>query len=282
MHIGRFVIEQLSEGQFEIFDDGTINREPVDKKDGVFTNIAPSHKSAKIGINPILVSDDKHHILLDTGLGWGLDAGSPQQDISNIVTNLNIFDIDPEDITHVALTHLHYDHSAGATYTGAEGVTRPTFPNATYYVQKKEWDTALEQIQGSGKVPGAGYHLDDLYRLVGDERIVFLEEDRYELIPGISLIRTGGHTAGHQIVRVKDDNKTACYFGDLLPNEHHLNQYSMHKMDWHPLEAKKMKVRLLKKAYEENALLLFYHSLHSRVGQLRKDRQKNYVLKKLN
>lgn len=279
MNIGRFHVEQLSEGQFEIFEDGTINRKPVNEKSDRYSDVAPSRKSAKIGINPILVSDANHHVLLDTGLGWGLDAGSPRQDISNIATNLSIFDISPKDITHVVLTHLHYDHAAGASYTGATGVTKATFPNATYYIQKKEWETALSQIEQDNKVPGAGYHLDDLYRLVADGQIEFIDEESYELIPGINLIRTGGHTNGHQIVQINDGDETACYFGDLLPNEHHLNTYSMHNMDEYPLQAKKMKIRLLKKAYKENALLLFYHSLHSKVGHLDRDRQKNYVLK---
>lgn len=281
MKVGRFTIEQLSEGRFEIFSDGTINREPMQKTGAKKESHIPRSNSARIGINPILVSDSEHRILLDTGLGWGLDAGSKYKDVSSVVTNLDIFDFAPGDITHVLLTHLHYDHSAGSSYTNEHSVTCPTFPNATYYVQKREWEYALEQMDLPVKLKGADYQLDDLYRLVADQRIEFLEDDFLEIIPGIKILWTGGHTPGHQVVRIEDDGKTAYYLGDLLPSENHLNQYSMRQMDEKPLQAKKMKIQLLRSACEEKAMLLFYHSLFSSVGRLERDRNKKYVLKKL-
>lgn len=281
MKLGRFTIEQLSEGRFEIFSDGTVNREPVDQTDPQTDAVIRRRNSARIGINPILVFDEEHAILLDAGLGWGLDAGSMYKDVSNVATNLDIFNKAPKDITHVVLTHLHYDHSAGSSFTNKESVTCPTFPDATYYIQKREWDYALEQLESTKKIKGADYQLDDLYRLVADGRIIFLEEDFTEIIPGIKILWTGGHTPGHQVVRIDDSGKTAYYLGDLLPSENHLNQYSMRQMDEKPLQAKKMKLQLLRRAFEEKALLLFYHSLFSSAGRLEKDRNKKYILKQL-
>lgn len=279
MKLGRFTIEQLSEGRFEIFADGTIHRKPVDQTQPDVDRLGKN--SSRIGINPVFVSDGIHHILLDTGLGWGLDAGSNYEDISNIKTNLDIFGTAPEDITHVILTHLHYDHSAGSSYTDTSAFTRPTFPNATYYVQQREWDYALQQLESDKKTKGAGYQLDDLYRLVADGRIEFLDEDFIDLVAGIKIIWTGGHTPGHQIVRIEDEGKPAYYLGDLVPSEFHLNQYAMRQMDVHPVQAKKIKIQLLRTACEEKALLIFYHSLLSRVGRLSKDMHKKYVLKEL-
>ncbi|HKL19051.1 MAG TPA: MBL fold metallo-hydrolase, partial [Halalkalibaculum sp.] len=142
MKIGRFSIEQLSEGRFEIFSDGTINREPVNQSEQESSTLGKSGDSARIGINPILISDENYKVLLDTGLGWGLDAGSSYKNVSNIASNLDIFDLKPEDITHVILSHLHYDHAAGSSYTNEESVTCATFPNADYYVQRREWEYA--------------------------------------------------------------------------------------------------------------------------------------------
>lgn len=281
MKLGRFTIEQLSEGRFEVFSDGTINREPVVQSEKNPQAIAKSGNARRIGINPILVSDGEHNILLDTGLGWGLDAGSSYKNVSNVISNLDIFDIGPEDITHVILTHLHYDHSAGSSYTSDESVTCATFPNATYYVQRREWEYALEQQFTDQKIKGSDYHLDDLYRLVADHRIEFLEEDKAEILNGIESLWTGGHTPGHQAIRIQDGGQTAYYLGDLLPVESHLNRYSMRQLDLVPLQAKKMKVQLLRRAFEEEALLLFYHSLYSNVGRLEKDDNKKYVLKEL-
>lgn len=281
MKLGRFTIEQLSEGRFEIFTDGSINREPVDTTDENRDIKETRRNSVRIGINPILVADEKHKILLDTGLGWGLDAGSAYKDVSNVVSNLDIFGVKPEDITHVVLSHLHYDHSAGSSFTNSATATCATFPNANYLVQKREWEYALE-IQGAENKPnGADYRLDDLYRLVADRRITFLEGDYFELPKGVKILWTGGHTAGHQAVRIEDRGQIAYYLGDLLPGENHLNHYAMRQMDQSPLQAKKMKTKLLRRAYKEKAVLLFYHSLYSSLGHLEKDEHEKYVLKEL-
>jgi len=279
MKIGRFSIEQLSEGRFEIFSDGTINREPVNQSEQESSTLGKTGDSARIGINPILISDENYKVLLDTGLGWGLDAGSSYKNVSNIASNLDIFDLKPEDITHVILSHLHYDHAAGSSYTNEESVTCATFPNADYYVQRREWEYAVEEQFSEYNLKGCDYNLDDLYRLVAEDRFHFLDEDNLEIIDGIDIIRTGGHTPGHQAVRIHDSDETGYYLGDLLPTEYHLNQYSMRQMDVHPLDAKKMKIQLLRNAFEEEALLLFYHSLYTSIGRLEKDDNKKYVLK---
>lgn len=278
MDIGSFTVEVLSEGHFELFKDGHINRsartphlEPKDPGD--------SH-TAMVGINPILVQSANQNILLDTGLGWGLDAGSQYTDVSNVCTNLRIFGLTPEDITHVILTHLHYDHAAGASYTDTEAKTKPTFPNATYYVHRLEWDFALEQSEGKQLSYSERYRLDDFYRLVSDGRVTFLSDDITEIMEGITVVKTGGHTPGHQVVMLESGGEKAYYLGDLLPNEYQLNDYSMEKADIYSLKAKKKKVQLLQQACDEKALLLFYHSGNGQAGHLFKDDDKKYVLAK--
>lgn len=282
MDIGRYNIEQLSEGRFKIFEDGDITRVTGEEVDNPYGDALPMNISSVTGINPVYLTDGTHHILLDTGLGWGLDTGSNYQDVSNIQTNLAIFDISPGDITHVVLTHLHYDHSAGSTYVDNRAQTKPTFPNARYYIQQKEWDYALMKAGSDTHIKGIEYRMDELYRLAGDERFIYLDTDCEELLPGITLLRTGGHTPGHQVVRIRGGEQTAYYLGDLVPNDHHLNRYAMQKKDHDPIQAKKKKFQLLKSAFKENACLFLYHSVYSKIGRLDKDQKQNYVLKEVN
>ena len=277
MHIGSLTVELLSEGRFEVFSDGHINRSLETGKPPSADLKATKHSSI-VGINPILVQKGPYNILLDVGLGWGLDSGSNYTNVSNICTNLEIFGLHPDDITHVILSHLHYDHAAGSSYVDTTSKTRATFPNATYFLHQKEWDHALSQIQSKGKPKGAGYRLDELYRLKADKRIHLLKEKETELLEGISVILTGGHTPGHQLVYLQSEGECAYYAGDLLPSSSHLNHYAMEQLDVHPVQAKKEKVQLLRRALKKQAIMLFYHSQTKQCGRLIRDKDKQYVL----
>lgn len=282
MQIGSFTIEILSEGRFEIFKDGHINRVSAsgDESDS-YKDLSESNSSTVVGINPVLVKTGLYNVILDTGLGWGLDAGSDYPDVSNVRTNLEVFGLQPEDITDVVLSHLHYDHAAGCSYTTPDFKTRPTFPNARYYLHEKEWKYALSQVETNQQNAGADYRLDEFYRLIADERVELLSGKSNDIIDGITTICTGGHTPGHQVTIIRSTGKFAYYLGDLLPSSSHLNHYAMSQLDNDPLQAKKRKVQLLRSAFEENACLFFYHSQHSQAGSLEKNDNKQYVLKEL-
>ncbi|MEQ8525367.1 MBL fold metallo-hydrolase [Gracilimonas sp.] len=282
MKVGRFEIEQLSEGIFEVFDDGIFQK--IDSADITARQQKSDIKkrSSAIGINPILIRDGKHNILLDTGLGWGLDYKSSYTDTSNLLTNLDIFGLSPSDITHVVLSHLHFDHAAGSTFVDSNTSTQPTMSYANYFIQKKEWYYALEQVDKKKHILGAGYELDEFYKLAADDKLVMITDTYFELLPGIELIRTGGHTPGHQIVKIQDAGETAYFLGDLVPSEHHLNHYAMRHMDIDPIQSKKAKTLILRQALKENSLLLFYHSVHAKAGKLEQDKDKKFILREIN
>lgn len=281
MQIGSYTAEVLSEGRFEIFGDGHINRSISEEEVSSSTELTNARSSTIVGINPILVKAGPYNVLLDTGLGWGLDAGSNYPDVSNVRTNLEIFRLGTDDITHVILSHLHYDHAAGCSFTNDESKVLPTFSNSTYYVHEREWNYALTQIQDKQKLPGANYQLDDFYRLIADGKVELLTGNATEILDGITAILTGGHTPGHQMVTINNNGESAYYLGDLLPSSDHLNGYAMGRLDTDPIQAKKKKIQLLRSAYEQKSSLFFYHSQHSEVGNLEKDKDKQYVLKEL-
>ncbi|MEX2478761.1 MAG: MBL fold metallo-hydrolase [Gracilimonas sp.] len=279
MKVGRFEIEQLSEGIFEVFRDGIIQKTDASAITARKQEPLVRSSSTPIGINPILIKDGKHNVLLDTGLGWGLDQSSRYSNTSNLLTNLDIFGLTPADITHVVLSHLHFDHSAGSTFVDQNISTQPTMTYANYFIQKKEWYYALEQNDLKKEMPGAGYNLDELYKLAAVDKFVMITDTSFELLPGIELIRTGGHTPGHQIVKIQDGGETAYFLGDLIPSEHHLNHYAMRQLDVDPVQSKKAKTLILRQALKEEALMLFYHSIHAKAGKLEQNKDKKFVLR---
>jgi glyoxylase-like metal-dependent hydrolase (beta-lactamase superfamily II) len=274
----RFNIEQLSEGFFEIFTDGTIHKKDPTQLEKLKKNPVTGQQSAPIGIDPLYVTNGEIHLLLDTGLGWGLDYGSRYKHNSNIVTNLDIFGVKAEDIQFVILSHLHYDHVAGSTFVNNDFRTTATFPNAEYLVQKREWDYAVSDQHQQSSLLGATYKMDELYKLAAENRLHFVDQDIFELVPGIKLLFTGGHTPGHQIVQIRDEGRTIYFPGDLIPADFHLNQYAMKQMDFDPVQAKKYKTLLLKEAFNTGAFIYFYHSLFNKNGKIARDQHKKYVL----
>jgi glyoxylase-like metal-dependent hydrolase (beta-lactamase superfamily II) len=124
-----------------------------------------------------------------------------------IEESLGVFGITPADVTHVAITHGHWDHYSAVI----DSAGRPRFPNAEYFFPAADWRAfALEDQRGDADLLHA--HLDplaeaDLLRLVeGDQRVN----------DSMSLLHTPGESPGHQVVRFEDPAGTAYYLGDLF------------------------------------------------------------------
>ena len=282
MKIGAFTVEQLSEGLFEFTTDGSIRKlkkvEKIDLagKKGEFM----SQYTAVAGIDPLLIRHDDQITLVDMGLGLGLDSRTRDDDTSNIVTNLSVFNIDPATINNVILSHLHYDHIGGLSFSDRDLRTTTTLSNAQYFVQQAEWDYAIEQQSNPSDLIGSGYDLDEMYRLVADGQVTFIQGAHHQLAPGIELIRTGGHTPGHQIVRISSEGEVGYFMGDLISADSLLN-YSLKNVDYDPAISKQMKMEVLRKAYQEKAVLLFYHSIYNKMGRVTKDKEnRQYLLER--
>ena len=274
MKIGNFRLEQLSEGIFEISSGGAIQK----VRDHQATKPAvPSVE--RVGLDPVLLDTGHTLVMLDAGLGMGLDNSEPDRNTSNLLTNLDVLGYRPEDISHVILSHLHYDHVAGLSHTSQNGNIAASLPNARIYVQKEEWNTAMQSLSDPQKNREAGYDPDDLYRLVADDRFVFLEKERQEILKGLTIIRTGGHTPGHQVVRIRDKKETAYFCGDLIPSEFYLNHHVLSKVDMDTTKARKARILLMQEAHRDQATLLFYHSVYHKAGKVTMDKHRKFVLR---
>jgi glyoxylase-like metal-dependent hydrolase (beta-lactamase superfamily II) len=281
MQIGSFIVEQLSEGFFEVFKDGTLHKTGPSVLENQQVETDTGTSTLSVGIDPLFISGYEMNIIVDPGLGWGLDFKSRYKDTSNVKTNLDIFDIRPEEIDFVILTHLHFDHAAGCTFVSDEFKTTPVFPNARYLVHRTEWDYAIGHVGSSIGSFGEKYRLDELYKLAAEGRFRFIERENYYPVRGLELIHTGGHTPGHMALRIHDQGNTAWYTGDLIPSENHLNQSSLPITDTDPIRARKMKTRILNRAYSEKAVIFFYHSLFKKAGKLSFNEHEQFVLNDL-
>jgi glyoxylase-like metal-dependent hydrolase (beta-lactamase superfamily II) len=169
----------------------------------------------------------------------------------------------PADVGVVIDTHLHFDHAGGNTYRDAEGQVRLSFPNARYHVQRGEWEYAHwrnERIQAS--------YLPHNFDPVQEAGRLTLTDGESEIVPGISVIRTPGHTPHHQSVLVRSGGETACYLADLVPTMAHVPLPWIMGYDVEPLVTLESKRNLLARAAEEDWLLVSTHDAATPWGYL--------------
>jgi glyoxylase-like metal-dependent hydrolase (beta-lactamase superfamily II) len=264
MRIGRFDLHLLSDGRIKL--DGGAMFGLVPKVLWQEHIKADGRNRVRLGLNCLLICSTGGNILVDTGAGKKLD--DHDRDIfglgnSHLVAGLRELGLAPRDINYVVLTHLHFDHSGGCTKRNKKGQVVPTFPEATYLVQRAAWEAAMNPNE-RGR---ASYHRDDFQVLVEREQMQFLDGDK-ELMSGIWLKVTNGHTHGHQAVLLNQAGSKVAFLGDIVPTHYHLNLPYITAFDQFPEETLERKRVMLTAAEREGWLLLFYHGGEHRAGYL--------------
>lgn len=164
--------------------------------------------------------------------------------------------VDPRDIAHVVLTHLHFDHAAGLTREDA-GALVPVFPNARVHVQRQEWVDALANKSTMTRTY-LRTHLDPI------ACVVELHDGMATPLDRVALIPTPGHTWGHQSVLVLPDRSDASsppvlFAGDACPTLHHAHPAASLGYDMLAYDAMLSKREILGRAAREGWRLAFDH-----------------------
>ena len=245
----------------------------------IWGNLTPVDESNRIilTLSPLLIRAGSRNIVVDVGYGsrhtkkdlqiWGFDPAV------TVVTALEQEGLTPADIDTVILTHLHADHAAGSTSDGADGVG-PTFPNARYIVNETEWEAANNPDARSA----AAYRPDDFVPL---ERAGLLDlvGDSHELGDGVSVGRTGGHTAGHMAVYIETDAGKAVYPADLIPTRHHVRVPYIAGIDLFPLDVLESKRKMLTQAVAENWVVILDHDVAGNIGRIVQDAKGRFAFR---
>ncbi|MGH9487528.1 MAG: MBL fold metallo-hydrolase [Terriglobales bacterium] len=212
----------------------------------------------RVGLNSLLFRHRGELVLVETGCGNKL---SPKQmGYGGVDARRDYLErqrqagFAPEEVTLVINSHLHYDHCGWNTLRGPDGSLAATFPNARYYVQRREWEHAREQHERDR----VSYLAENYDPLVASGQMTLLEGER-ELLPGVSVLPLAGHTRGLQAIVVRSGAETACYISDLMPTHWHLKPSWVMAFDLFPLETIDNKHRILDQAVREHWLLVFTH-----------------------
>ncbi len=253
--LGDWELVALSDGLFRL-DGGSMfgvvpkplweRKKPADERNRI-----------RLGLNSLLVKAPSALVLLESGIGDKMSA--KEEDLyglerrSSLPHALEAEGCEPEDIDFVIHSHLHLDHCGWATRESG-GAFQPTFPRARYIVQSREWDAATNPDVRSR----ASYDERDFSALELKGLLAPVDGET-EVLPGVKVVHTGGHTPGHQITYLESAGSRCVFLGDLVPTKAHF------RVNWHmgwdlfPLELMEVKEKVLLEAADRGDLLFFTH-----------------------
>ena len=256
MKIGKYELKIINSGYFWL-DGGAmfgIIPKPLWEK----TNPPDSANRIKLSTRNLLLQNGKRKILIDSGMGNKWDAKS--KSIYSI--NQNEFSLDNElvkagisagEITDVIITHLHFDHTGGSIKLENEKLI-PAFPNAKYYVQKKNFEWAVNPSERD-----RGSYIKENFIPLYEAGVLNLIDNNIDFDDEIEFLVVNGHTFSQQLVKISDSSSTILYCGDLIPTSSHIPIPYVMGYDLQPLVAVQEKKNILSQVNEEQWKLFFEH-----------------------
>ncbi|PUZ27724.1 Glyoxylase, beta-lactamase superfamily II [Chitinophaga costaii] len=204
-----------------------------------------------VEIQPFLIITDQDYILLDTGLGFRNANG-----VLQLHQHLIDHGINPMDISKVLMSHLHKDHAGGVSYKDPlTGERLLTFPQATYYVNTRELQYALEN-------DGKSYLAEEVAILQQRDNVIFIDGEG--AIDGyIHYQFTGGHCPYHQVFLIKQDGETIFYGGDVAPQLSQMKSRFVAKYDYDGKRCMELRQQYLAQGKQEGWTFLFYHDVRT-------------------
>jgi glyoxylase-like metal-dependent hydrolase (beta-lactamase superfamily II) len=255
LNIGRFTVIPVVTSRFRL--DGGSMFGVVPK--ALWSRLAPADDENRIAlsVNTLVVRTPEHIVLIEPGMGQKYDEKQRSiyalEDIDPGASLMSA-GVSPDDIDIVIPTHLHLDHAGGSTTGGHAGQALSAFPRARFVVQELEWEAALDP----GPLERGSYNPSDYLPLSEEGRLKFVAGD-VEVLPGVQVELTGGHTRGHQVVRLRDGGEEALYLGDLVPTAAHLKLNWLMAWDLEPGVVYEHKARLLADAARRGVTCFFPH-----------------------
>lgn len=239
-----------------------------------------SRNRIPLALRCLLVETSENLVLVDTGIGnkesekfrdiYGVDN---EGDPTRLEDGLRSLGVEPDDVDLVVSTHLHFDHAGGNTLQTREGAVRPAFPRARYVMQKGEVDFAdspNERVQAS--------YMAKNFRPLVEAGKVDLVEGATELVRGVRLLPTPGHTPFHQSVVLEGEGESAIFLADLCPTTAHLPLPWIMGYDLEPLVTLETKRRLWETIRREEWIVLFQHDARTPWGRLDPEEERPALL----
>jgi len=219
------------------------------------------HNLIELRTDPILIQVDGKNILIDTGMGnnkltekqlrnFGvLEESSVEESLGDL--GLKIADIDL-----ILMTHLHFDHACGLTKKrGNEYVS--IFKNTPIYTSAVEWNEMRNP-----NIRSINTYWKMNWEPIVKQVVTF--ENELEIVDGLRIIHTGGHSDGHSIIVFEDGEDCFIHMADIMPTHGHQNKLWVLAYDDFPVTSVHQKEKWMQFGYERKAWFTFYHDAYYR------------------
>jgi glyoxylase-like metal-dependent hydrolase (beta-lactamase superfamily II) len=236
---------------------------------------ADAEGKVPIAVHVLLVQTGEATILIDAALD---EPGSPWEEslktawpgstrTPGVVEGLAAVGVSREDITHIIITHVHFDHIIGLA-AERDGRLVPRYPNARVLIGRGDWEDVPE-----GHLSPEGKARIQVYEALG--RLILIDGE-CEIVPGVTVIPAPGESPGHQAILVSSNGEELYAVGDLF---HHWSE--VEHLDWmvpwagqdQMLAARRT---VLDAAASSNALVVFTHEPFPPWGRISRDGSGGY------
>jgi glyoxylase-like metal-dependent hydrolase (beta-lactamase superfamily II) len=211
-------------------------------------------------------------ILLDVGLGekW---STKPREIFAIQNRPTSDWGFNPNEVTDVILTHLHFDHAGGVSRfkSDSQSEVELCFPNATHYLQRSNFENALAPSPRE-----RASYLKENCEILKSAKLVLLDGDT-EILPNIWGHCCNGHTVGQQWIEISDKENFIAYPTDLIPTVHHVSLPYTMGYDIHAALVMEEKKMLLDTVVKRNGTLIFEHDIETAMAKVAVDSKGNYT-----
>ncbi len=267
--LGRLRLHVVSDGRFKL--DGGAMFGVIPRKMWQKEKTPDAENRIDMGTNCLLIEAGSDLVLVDTGLGdkqdekfqgiFAYEAGAQRLPESIQAAGFAL-----EAVTHVVLTHLHFDHCGWNTRLDGAGNPVATFQNARYFMNRGE----VEHARRPNERDAASYFPWNWEPLIAAGKVE-LFDDACEVVPGIRAEKAPGHNADMCVVTVDgggNGDARAVFLADLVPTQAHAPVPWIMGYDLYPLQSMESKRRWLPRLVAENWLCLFEHDAANPLGRI--------------
>jgi len=210
----------------------------------------------------LLIEDGNQLVLIDNGIGDKQDEKFRGHFFlhgdDTLEKSLQKLGFTSADITDVFLTHLHFDHCGGSVVRRPDGALQTAFANATYWSNQAHWDWATHPNAREK----ASFLAENILPIQESGQLKFIDTAAGvpAALPQFSeLILADGHTEKMMVPVMQYKGRTLAYMADLLPSAGHIPLPWVMGYDMRPLVTLSEKEVVLRRAAEENWVLLLEH-----------------------